>query len=185
MIPGHESKTKLSSRALHRLGVVCGLAAGAWLGAAEAPTKLVTMGFSPFLISLGMVAGVFVARWTVPMVLKGTGYIFEDLREKPHLIVWAILAGMLWAVANTLTVFAIRDVGISIAFPLWNTNSLVGLFWGWLLFRELRGAGAGQWAKGLGGAAAVGIGASVVAYATSSAPATGAPKGAAALGILA
>ena len=54
--------------------------------------------------------------------------------------VWAILAGMLWAVANTLTVFAIRDVGISIAFPLWNTNSLVGLLWGWLLFRELRGA---------------------------------------------
>ena len=54
------------------LGVFCGLAAGAWLGMAEAPTKLVTVGFSPFLISLGMVAGVFVARWTVPMALKGT-----------------------------------------------------------------------------------------------------------------
>ncbi len=106
MIPGHESKTKLSSRALHRLGVACGLAAGAWLGAAEAPTKLVTAGYSPFLISLGMVAGVFVARWTVPMALKGTSYILLDLREKVHLIIWAILAGMLWAVANTLTVFA-------------------------------------------------------------------------------
>jgi len=47
---------------LHALGVTCGLAAGAWLGAAEAPTKLVTAGFSPFIISLGMVAGVFVAR---------------------------------------------------------------------------------------------------------------------------
>ena len=57
-----------SSLSLHRLGVMCGLAAGAWLGAAEAPTKLVTVGFSPFLISLGMVAGVFVARWTVPTV---------------------------------------------------------------------------------------------------------------------
>jgi hypothetical protein len=30
---------------------------------------------------------VFVARWTVPMALKGTGYIWQDLREKPHLIV--------------------------------------------------------------------------------------------------
>ncbi len=118
------------------------MAAGAWLGAAEAPTKLVTIGFSPFIISLGMVAGVFVARWTVPMMLKGTSYILLDLRERSHLIVWAILAGMLWAVANTLTVFAIRNVGLSIAFPLWNTNSLVGLFWGWLLFHELRGAGA-------------------------------------------
>ena len=60
--PVLEVKTKLSSASRHGLGVACGLAAGAWLGAAEAPTKLVTAGFSPFLISLGMVAGVFVAR---------------------------------------------------------------------------------------------------------------------------
>jgi drug/metabolite transporter (DMT)-like permease len=90
-----------------------------------------------------------------------------DLREKAHLIVWALLAGMLWAVANTLTVFAIRNVGLSVAFPLWNTNSLVGLFWGWLLFNELRGAGAKQWAKVLGGTAAILTGAFLLAYATS------------------
>jgi len=185
MMAGQESTTKLSSRTLHRLGVACGLAAGAWLGAAEAPTKLVTAGYSPFLISLGMVAGVFVARWTVPMALKGTTYILLDLREKVHLVIWAILAGMLWAVANTLTVFAIRNVGLSIAFPLWNTNSLVGLFWGWLLFNELRGADTRQWAKVLGGAGAIVVGACLLAYATSRAPATGAPRGAAALGILA
>ena len=184
MIAGHESRTKLSSRAIHRLGVACGLAAGAWLGAAEAPTKLVIAGYSPFLISLGMVAGVFAARWTLPMALKGTSYILLDLREKAHLVIWAILAGMLWAVANTLTVFAIRNVGLSIAFPLWNTNSLVGLFWGWLLFNELRGAERRQWAKVLGGAGAIVAGACLVAYATSNAPA-GAPRGAAALGILA
>ena len=70
-----------------------------------------------------MVSGVFVARWTLPVILKGTTYILLDLRERAHLIVWAILAGALWAVANTLTVLAIRDVGLSIAFPLWNTNS--------------------------------------------------------------
>lgn len=156
----------LSSSALHRLGVACGLAAGAWLGAAEAPTKLVTIGFSPFVISLGMVAGVFVARWTVPMVLKGTGYVWQDLTEKAHLVVWAVIAGMLWAVANTLTVFAIRNVGLSIAFPLWNTNSLVGLFWGWLLFHELRGARGRDWAKVLGGALAIVSGACLLAWAT-------------------
>jgi drug/metabolite transporter (DMT)-like permease len=155
-----------STFSLHRLGVISGLAAGAWLGAAEAPTKLVTMGFSPFIISLGMVAGVFVARWTVPVALKGTGFVLMDLKQKPHLIVWAILAGMLWAVANTLTVFAIRDVGLSIAFPLWNTNSLVGLFWGWLLFNELRGSAPRDWAKVLGGATAIVIGACLLAYAT-------------------
>lgn len=127
---------------LHGLGVACGLAAGVWLGAAEAPTKLVTAGFSPFAISLCMVAGVFTARWTFPTLLKGTSYVFADLRKRKHLLVWAVLAGALWAVANTLTVFAIRDVGLAIAFPLWNTNSLVGLFWGRVLFRELDGADA-------------------------------------------
>lgn len=140
------------SRSLHRLGVVCGLVAGAWLGLAEAPTKLVTLGFSPFVITVGMVAGVFVARWTVPMLLKGTAYVWWDVREKPHLIVWGLLAGMLWAVANTLTVFAIRNVGLSIAFPLWNINSLIGLFWGWALFNELRGSGRRDRVKVLGGA---------------------------------
>jgi drug/metabolite transporter (DMT)-like permease len=177
------SATKLSSRSLHTLGVACGLGAGAWLGLAEAPTKLVTVGFSPFIVSLGMVAGVFVARWTVPTLIKGTGYVWLDLREKVHLIVWAVLAGMLWAVANTLTVFAIRNVGLSIAFPLWNTNSLVGLFWGWLLFNELRGAGGRQWVKVLGGALAIVVGACLLAFATAHQAAT-APGGAL-LGILA
>ena len=172
-----------SPRSLHQLGVMCGLAAGAWLGAAEAPTKLVTVGFSPFIISLGMVAGVFVARWTVPVALKGTSFVMADLKEKPHLIAWGLLAGMLWAVANTLTVFAIRDVGLSIAFPLWNTNSLVGLFWGWLLFNELRGSAARDWVKVLGGAAAIVVGACVLAYATQQ-HSGGGPKNAT-LGVLA
>ena len=129
------------------MGVLCGLAAGVWLGAAEAPTKLVNAGFSPFAISLCMVAGVFTARWTFPTLLKGTSYVFADLLERKHLIVWALLAGALWAVANTLTVFAIRDVGLATAFPLWNTNALIGLLWGRLLFRELEGAGAKNTAK--------------------------------------
>ncbi|MFB3902857.1 MAG: GRP family sugar transporter [Acidobacteriota bacterium] len=171
MATGSATLPKTGVLSLHRLGVMCGLAAGAWLGAAEAPTKLVTLGFSPFLISMGMVVGVFVARWTLPMALKGTTYVWRDLREKPHLIPWAILAGALWAVANTLTIFAIRDIGLSVAFPLWNTNSLVGLFWGVLLFKELRGAGAGPWAKVLGGAIAIVAGACVLGLATSQQPA--------------
>jgi len=162
-----------STLSLHKLGVFCGLTAAVWLGTAEAPTKLVNASIlnhasAPFILSMGMVMGAFVARWTVPTLLKGTGFIFSDLREKPHLIVWALLAGMLWAVANTLTIFGVRNVGLSIAFPLWNTNSLVGLFWGWLLFKELRGAGVKEWSKVLGGAFAIVGGAAVLAYATTS-----------------
>jgi glucose uptake protein GlcU len=119
---------------------------------------------------------VFVARWTLPTLLKGTGYVFADLRQKWHLVIWAILAGSLWAVGNTLTVFAVRDVGLSIAFPLWNVNSLVGVFWGWFFFRELRGAGLKNWAKVVGGAIAILGGAVLLGYASSSEPSSSAHR---------
>ncbi len=162
-IPKNKAKSVPS---LHLVGVICGLAAGVWLGAAEAPTKLVNAGFSPFAISLCMVAGVFTARWTFPTLLKGTTYVFSDLMAKKHLIVWAILAGSLWAVANTLTVFAIRDVGLATAFPLWNTNSLIGLIWGRVLFRELEGANRKNILKVVSGAVLIVIAAIMLGFST-------------------
>ena len=159
-------RVRASHSSLHWLGVACGLGAGVWLGAAEAPTKLVNSGLSPFAISLCMVAGVFTARWTFPTLLKGTNYVFTDLMAKKHLIVWALLAGGLWAVANTLTVFAIRDVGLAIAFPLWNANSLVGIFWGWLLFGELRGAPRATIVRVLVGAIAIVAAAVLLGFST-------------------
>ena len=146
--------------------MLCGLTAGAWLGAAEAPTKLVTLGLSPVVISLSMVIGVFLARWTLPALIQGTSYVAADLRQAPHLIVWAVLAGCLWAVANTLTIFAVRDVGLSIAFPLWNSNSLLGIFWGIVFFQELRGADWRRWVGVLGGALLMFAGATALAIAS-------------------
>jgi len=161
-----ETLAPTHTRSLHGLGVLCGLTAGVWLGAAEAPTKLVNSGFTPFTVSLCMVAGVFAARWTFPTLLKGTTYVFSDLSQKKHLIVWAILAGALWAVANTLTIFAIRDVGLAIAFPMWNTNALIGLFWGRVLFRELDGADRGTIAKVIGGAVCIVVAAILLGFST-------------------
>jgi glucose uptake protein GlcU len=161
-----ETTTRLTARSMHSVGVICGLAAGVWLGGAEAPTKLVTAGFSPFAVSFCMVLGVFTARWTLPTLLKGTNYVFADLVAKPHLVIWAILAGALWSVANTLTVFAIRDVGLAIAFPLWNANCLIGMFWGWRLFNEMRGSSAKDWIRVVGGAVAIVIAAIMLALVT-------------------
>jgi glucose uptake protein GlcU len=127
-------------RRLQTVGVLSGLTAGAWLGAAEAPTKLVVAGLSPILVSFCMVIGVFLARWSAPALVRGLGAVGDEARRMPHLIVWGVLAGCLWAVANTLTVYAIRDVGLSIAFPLWNTNGVIGMLWGVLFFGELRNA---------------------------------------------
>src|SRR5438874_1685329 len=99
------------SKKLQLLGILSGFTAGAWLGAAEAPTKLVSIGISPIAISLIMVIGVFLARWSLPALILGTSSVRADVRRAPHLIIWAVLAGCLWAVANTLTIFAIRDIG--------------------------------------------------------------------------
>jgi len=177
--PQHSSDKRL--RSLQALGVLCGFSAGAWLGGAEAPTKLVNAGIAPVVISLMMVVGVFLARWSVPALIHGTSYVRDDVRQAPHLVVWAIIAGCMWAVANTLTVFAIRDIGLSIAFPLWNTNSLLGIFWGFLLFNELRGAGARRWLGVLGGAVVMFGGAVLLTFASSSQ----APAGHATRGVLA
>jgi drug/metabolite transporter (DMT)-like permease len=152
---------------LQLVGILSGFGAGAWLGAAEAPTKLVKLGVSPLVVSLLMVVGVFLARWSLPALIRGTGQMRLDIRQAPHLIVWGILAGCLWAVANTLTIFAIRDIGLSIAFPLWNINSLLGIFWGYLLFNELRDAGKLRWLAVLGGALLMFAGATLLAMASS------------------
>ena len=126
------------ARKLQALGILSGFTAGAWLGAAEAPTKLVAVGISPVVISLIMVIGVFLARWSLHALILGTSSIYADVRSAHHLIIWAV--------ANTLTIFAIRDVGLSIAFPLWNSNSLLGILWGFVFFNELRQAGWRRWA---------------------------------------
>lgn len=168
-------------RSLQALGILCGFAGGAWLGGAEAPIKLVSGNISPISVSLVMVIGVFLARWSIPALVRGTSSVGDDAREAPHLILWAVLAGAMWAVANTLTVYAIRDVGLSIAFPLWNANSMLGIFWGFALFNELRRAGWRRWLGVLGGALAMFAGATMLALASS----TQAPAGRAAWGVAA
>jgi drug/metabolite transporter (DMT)-like permease len=178
--PQFASATQSVSRSkqLQLVGILSGFAAGAWLGAAEAPTKLVSMGISPMVISLVMVMGVFLARWTLPALILGTSSVRADVRRAPHLVIWALLAGCLWAVANTLTIFAIRDIGLSIAFPLWNSNSLLGILWGFLFFNELRQAGWRRWMGVLGGALVMCAGAALLAVASStSAPAAHSLRG--------
>lgn len=162
---GPSRSTRL--RSLQALGIFCGFAAGAWLGGAEAPIKLVNPEISPITVSLVMVCGVFLARWSVPAFIRGTSHLRGDIRQAPHLLIWAILAGCMWAVANTLTIFAIRNVGLSIAFPLWNSNSLLGIVWGIVLFKELHFAGWRRWLGVLGGAICMFGGATLLAVASS------------------
>jgi glucose uptake protein GlcU len=153
---------------LQFLGIFCGFAAALWLAGAEAPTKLVTVAVSPFVISFMMVLGAFVSRWSLPALILGTSGTFSDIRKVPHLIVWGVMAGCLWAIGNTLTVFAVRDIGLSIAFPLWNANSLIAIIWGTLLFKELHRAGWLRWFGVVGGAMVMFIGAVLLSFVSNS-----------------
>lgn len=160
-------------RLLHRLGIFCGFAAALWLAGAEAPTKLVTVAVSPMVISFMMVFGAFISRWSLPALIRGTGDTFRDARHVPHLVLWGVMAGCLWAVGNTLTIFAVRDIGLSLAFPLWNSNSLIGILWGTLLFKELHGAGWIRKSGVVGGAVVIFVGAILISAASTSQAAHG------------
>jgi drug/metabolite transporter (DMT)-like permease len=169
-----ETSTSYSrQRKLHRLGIFCGVSAALWLAGAEAPTKLVTVSVSPLVISFMMVLGAFVSRWSLPAVIRGTGDIFTDTRQVPHLVVWGVMAGCLWAIGNTLTIFAVRDIGLSLAFPLWNSNSLIGIIWGTLLFKELHRATWFRKMGVIGGALVIFVGAIFISAASTSQTAHG------------
>lgn len=172
--PTYATQTDHSrQRTLHRLGIFCGISAALWLAGAEAPTKLVTVSVSPFVISFMMVAGAFISRWSLPALIRSTSATFADVRHVPHLMLWGVMAGCLWAVGNTLTIFAVRDIGLSLAFPLWNSNSLIGILWGTLLFKELHRAGWSQKVGVVGGAVVIFIGAILVSAASTSEAAHG------------
>lgn len=165
--------THARQRTLHRLGIFCGVSAALWLAGAEAPTKLVTISVSPLIISFMMVFGAFISRWSLPALIRGTSDTFTDTRRVPHLIVWGVMAGCLWAVGNTLTIFAVRDIGLSLAFPLWNSNSLIGILWGIVLFKELHRA---PWIRKLavvGGGVVIFAGAILISAASTSQAAHG------------
>jgi glucose uptake protein GlcU len=169
-----ETQTDLSrQRTLHRLGIFCGFAAALWLAGAEAPTKLVTVSVSPFVISFMMVFGAFISRWSLPSLIRGTAETFADTRQAPHLVVWGVMAGCLWAVGNTLTILAVRDIGLSLAFPLWNSNSLIGIMWGILLFKELHRAAWSRKIGVIGGALVIFLGAILLSTASTSQVAQG------------
>ncbi|MDI6826433.1 MAG: GRP family sugar transporter [Candidatus Aenigmarchaeota archaeon] len=48
-----------------------------------------------------------------------------------------LVAGVIWTIGNFSALSAIREIGISRAFPIWISNTLVMFTWGVVLFKEL------------------------------------------------
>jgi len=74
-----------TSASLHGMGVICGLAAGVWLGAAEAPAKLVNAGFSP-LCCLTVHGGWRKSTWSRGPFSLGLGSVSPDSPQLDDLI---------------------------------------------------------------------------------------------------
>ena len=114
----------------------------------------------------------------MPALILGTSSVRADLRRAPHLIIWALLAGCLWAVANTMTIFAIRDIGLEHRFPAVEFKQPARNPWGFVFFNELRQAGWRRWTGVLGGALVMCVGATLLAIASSTqAPAAHSMRG--------
>jgi drug/metabolite transporter (DMT)-like permease len=64
----------------------------------------------------------------VPALILGTSSIRADVGRAPHLILWALLAGCLWAVANTLTIYSQGPAAHSMS-GVWAALG-AGILWG-------------------------------------------------------
>ena len=129
-------------RVLHRLGIFCGFAAALWLAGAEAPTKLVTAAVSPMVISFMMVFGAFISRWSLPALIRGTA---DTFRRRPACAAPGVVGrhGRLpLGRRQHADDFCGQDIGSSLAFPLWNSNSLIGISVG---HAAVQGIASGRW----------------------------------------
>ncbi len=79
--------------------------------------------YSQFLMCLG----VSITAFTVS-ILIGTPL---------NIGIWGIIGGIIWTIGNYLSLLAVKEIGISRAFPLWAINLLVAFAWGVLFFKEL------------------------------------------------
>lgn len=58
-----------------------------------------------------------------------------------NISVFGLVSGFMWAIGNLFSLLAIKEIGISRAFPIWISNILVAYAWGVLLFSEITGFG--------------------------------------------
>jgi glucose uptake protein len=79
--------------------------------------------YSQFLIC----SGIFISTFVISIFL---GFPLS-------LSIPGLVAGIIWVFGNLASLLAIREIGISRAFPVWISNTLVMFTWGVVLFKEL------------------------------------------------
>lgn len=107
------------------MGFLYGVIAIVLWGSYLVPFKKIKadVNYSQFL----MCSGIFILAFIVSIVLNtplSIGF-------------WGIFGGFVWTVGNYLSLIAVKEIGISRAFPIWIINVLISFAWGVIFFKEL------------------------------------------------
>jgi glucose uptake protein len=81
--------------------------------------------YSQFLICSGIMTITIVIS-----LLPGVGF---------GVSLYGLLSGAIWGTGNYFSLLAVKEIGISRAFPVWISSMLIGYAWGVLLFAEITG----------------------------------------------
>jgi len=107
------------------IGFLYGIVAIVMWGSYLVPFKKIKadVNYSQFLMCIG---------------ISITAFIVSIIIKTPLSIgLWGIIGGLMWVVGNYLSLIAVKEIGISRAFPLWIINVLVSFAWGVIYFKEL------------------------------------------------
>jgi glucose uptake protein len=79
--------------------------------------------YSQFLMCLG----IFISTMFISIIFK---FPFS-------LSILGLVAGVIWSFGNIASLSAVNEIGLSRAFPIWISNTLITFTWGVVIFKEL------------------------------------------------
>ena len=114
-------------------GILASFFWGSYIIAAKVATSEKYFGINPALVSLFMLVGM-AAVFVIAVLLEGN---FETPKSSLG-IVFSVLAGVLWALGIFVSIKALSlGASVSKLAPLYNTNTLVAVFLGIVLLKEI------------------------------------------------
>lgn len=117
-------------------GILCSLGAAFFYGAYSVPLKYVLRhDVDPFLACAWLGAGVFISSVCFMLMLSRRLPHFDPYSKEIRL---ALLAGLLWGIAQLLGTWAMYYIPMSISWPVSNISTLIAVGWGVWIFHEVR-----------------------------------------------
>ena len=140
-------------------GLLASLFWGSYIISAKVASSKKYFGINPFQVSLFMLIGI-----AIVFLVSNLYFNSFQIPKEPKGIFFAILAGVLWALGMIVSLIAItKGADVSKLAPLFNSNTLVAVFLGMILLKEVPSSGI-QIIKILAGSLFIMIGAILVSF---------------------